>query len=81
MPSATRVEAYYDSETCTVGVYLANAGTSVIVGITNFNTSETLSTVISGSSYSIIPISGDAGCWTITFTLTDGRVFEGSFIL
>ena len=64
----------------TYSVSMSLNGT-LVVGITNFNTSETLSTVISGSSYSIIPISGDAGCWTITFTLTDGRVFEGSFIL
>ena len=81
MPSATRIEAYYDTEACSISVFLNNAGTSVTVGIVNLNTSEAISTVTSGSGYFVIPISGDAGRWTITFTLIDGRVFEGSFIL
>lgn len=53
----------------------------VNVAINNLATNETVSCSIPGQGSSIIPISGDAGFWTITITLDDGRSYMGSFVL
>lgn len=37
--------------------------------------------VDSSNLYATLPFSGDAGEYTITFSLTNGAVYEGSFVL
>ena len=75
------IHAYYDTDFSCVCANLSNAGTSVSVEITNVATNETFDYVIPGSGLSILPISGNAGYWTITFTLPDRSVYGGYFML
>ena len=75
------IEAYYDTDLLCVCAYLSNAGISVSVGIVNQTTNESEEYVISGSGSSALPISGNPGYWTITFTLQSGDVYIGEFIL
>lgn len=75
------IEAYYDTELSCVCVHLANSGTIISVELVNNTTNETACFVIQGSSSSILPISGTAGCWTITLTLIEGTVYFGEFVL
>lgn len=81
MPSAIRIEAFYDEAVSAVCSYLTNAGTSVDVVLSNVDTGETMSCSIPGSGFSVIPISGTSGVWILTYTLYSGKVYEGSFIL
>lgn len=81
VPSAVRVEAEYDDVTGSVLVYLANAGTSVDVAIENLTTGESTGDTVSGSGIAAIPISGTSGTWVITFTLLNGDIYEGEFVL
>ena len=75
------IEAYYDTDLLCVCAYLSNAGISVSVEIVNQTTNETEEYVIPGSGSSALPISGNPGYWTITFTLQSGDVYIGEFIL
>lgn len=81
MPSAVRIEAYYDEALSSVCSFLTNAGTSVAVELSNLDTGETTSCSIPGSGFSATPISGTSGTWILTYTLLDGSVYEGSFVL
>lgn len=81
VPSAVRIDAYYDVELSSVCSFLTNAGTIVSVEISNLDTGETMSCSIPGSGLSVIPISGTTGEWVITYTLPTGSVYEGEFIL
>ena len=80
-PSAIRIEAFYDEAISAVCSYLTNAGTSVVVVLSNLDTGETMSCGIPGSGFSVIPISGTSGTWIITYKLSSGEVYEGTFIL
>ena len=75
------IHAYYDTDLSCVCASLSNAGTSVSVVITNVAINETFDYVIPGSGLSFLPISSDSGFWTITFTLQDGRVYGGNFVI
>lgn len=81
MPSATRIEAYYDEELLSVCSYLSNAGTSVSVEISNLGTGEVFTFTIPGSGFSACLISGTSGTWFITYTLSNGNVYEGTFTI
>ena len=82
MPSAVRIEAYYyDWGISSVCSYLTNAGSSVAVVLSNLDTGETVSCSIPGSGFSDIPISAASGVWVLTYTLSSGKVYEGTFIL
>lgn len=79
--SLTRIDAYYDYDTSCVYVNLSEAGSSVDVSISNTTTGESYALVIPGSGASVLPISGTSGYWTITFTLENGSVYYGYFVL
>lgn len=64
-----------------IDVWLRNAGTSVIVDIGNVTTGASYQYFVSGDGSDSLPISGASGYWTITFTLSDGSIYMGSFIL
>ena len=81
VPSAVQIEAEYDELSGSVFVYLANAGASVDVTIENQSTGETSSNIVSGNGTAMIPFSGTSGTWVITFTLLNGDVYEGEFVL
>lgn len=81
VPSAVRIDAYYDVELSSVCSFLTNAGTEVTMEISNLDTGETVSCSIPGSGFSVIPISGTSGTWILTYTLLSGKVYEGVFIL
>lgn len=80
-PSVVSISAYYDSDNTCIYASLSNAGVSVDVDICNLITGETDSYAVTGNGSSAFPISGNAGIWTITFTLSSGDVYEGSFII
>ena len=75
------IEAYFDTELSYVCASLSNAGASVTVEFINHTTNETADYIIPGSGSSILPISGNAGFWTVTFTLESGDVYYGEFVL
>lgn len=79
--SSTTIEAFLDTEMFTIDVYLRNAGYSVTVDIENTTTGSTYQYSVSGNGYDVLPISSTSGFWTITFTLADGRVYYGEFIM
>ena len=81
VPSAVQIEAEYDEVSGSVFVYLANAGASVDVTIENLTTGESTGDTVSGSGIAAIPISGTSGTWVITFTLLNGDIYEGEFVL
>ena len=80
-PSIISISAYYDSEDACIYTSLSNAGLSVDVEISNYNTAETYLYAIPGTGSSILPISGNAGIWTITYTLSSGDIYEGTFVI
>ncbi len=76
-----RIEAALDTDLYSVYVKLWNAGTSVTVDIENVTAGESYQYFVSGNSSDVLPISGSSGYWTITFTLSDGSVYGGCFII
>jgi hypothetical protein len=81
MPSATRIEASIDTDLCVVDVWLYEAGPYVTVDIVNTSTNDSYQYIVLGSGSDILPISSVPGMWTITFTLADGDVYYGVFVL
>ncbi len=81
MPAAFRIEAWVDTTTSCVAVFLNGAGSSVSILIENNTTGEAFTYTVSGTGTWLLPISGSAGDWEITFTLDSGNVFVGEFIL
>lgn len=81
MPSATIITASYDENTASVCSILSNAGETVEVEFYNLTTSEYYSFEIPGSGLSVMPISGNSGYWTVTFTLLSGAIYDGDFYL
>lgn len=79
--SSTTIEAFLDTEMFTIDVYLRNAGESVTVDIENTTTGSTYQYSVSGNGSDVLPINSTSGFWTITFTLSDGRVYYGEFII
>lgn len=75
------IEASYDTILSCVFVSLSNAGNSVMVEITNSTTGEYEQHYIPGNGSSILPITCNAGVWTISFTLSSGDYYEGSFVI
>lgn len=80
-PSAVRIEASFDSGENVINVWLRNAGTSVTVDIENVSTGASYQYSVSGDGSDVLPISGASGYWTITFTLSDGSVYAGNFMI
>lgn len=79
--SLVSIMAFYDTDLFSVGAYLSNAGAYVDVSIVNQTTNETYNYQISGTGSSVMPISGTPGYWSITFTLSGGDEYMGSFEL
>ena len=64
---------------CLEVIFLENLG-SVSVEIENQTTGEYTQTVVNALAGSMLfPISGTAGLWTITFTLSSGGQYYGTF--
>lgn len=80
-PSTTIIEAYYDSELLSVCVYLSNAGDFVDVNFENLDTGETAYFYVAGTGGAILPISGNAGLWSVAFSLSNGDEYMGEFLL
>lgn len=49
--------------------------------LVNLSTAETVSDQVEGTGLVLIPFSGDAGTYTLTFTLESGMQFYGEFSL
>lgn len=61
--------------------FLSNLG-AVSVEIENETTGEYTHTVVNAvAGPMVFPISGNAGFWTITFTLSNGAVYYGDFVI
>ena len=80
-PYNVRIEAAFDWGYSAVDVRLQNAGTSVTVDIENATTGTSYEYFVSGDGSDSLPISSTPGFWTITFTLSDGSVYVGNFII
>ena len=80
-PRSVEIVAYYNSDVSSVFATLSNAGVSVTVELVNITNEEYYNYEIPGTGLSVLPISGNSGLWTITFTLSDGEVYEGEFNL
>ena len=81
MPSGTIITASYDENTASVCAYLVNAGETVDVEFYNLTTNEYYSFEIPGSGLSVMPISGNSGHWTVSFTLLSGTIYDGTFLI
>lgn len=72
---------FQNSFSTIVVVFLANLG-SVSIQIENSTTGETdVTTVNAIAGPMLLPISGSDGLWRITFILSNGVVYSGSFII
>ena len=80
-PSSTSIIAYYSSDLLSVCATLYNAGDVVDVELYNVTTGAFFDYEIPGSGSSVMPIGGTSGLWTVTFTLSNGDVYEGEFNL
>lgn len=79
-PEQVPIECAFLSTSILV-TYLSNLG-SVTVELENLTTgeySQTLVNALPGSS--VLPFSGTSGTWTITFTLSGGETYYGTFII
>ena len=81
VPSSICIEAYYDNEDGLVDVWLRGAGDEVSVDIVNLTTGAYYQYSVSGNGSDSLYIGTDSGCWTITFTLSNGAVYYGEFIV
>lgn len=79
MPSTTSIVAHYDASLTSVCAYLSNAGDDVEVEFNNLTTGEYYSYEIPGSGLSVMPIGGNPGYWTVSFTLSSGAIYDGEF--
>ena len=78
-PAHVPITCFLEDNSYLVVNFLANLG-SVSVEIANQTTCEynqTTANALAGQM--IFPISGTAGQWSITFTLTDGTIYQGTF--
>lgn len=75
------ITAYYDAGLLSVFANIECEGNNVSVDIQNTSSNESFCYVIPGSGSSVLPISGTSGYWTITFTLENGSVYYGYFVL
>ena len=80
-PSEVPIEAYYDSGTASVCAYLSDAGQTVEVEFYNLTMNEYYSFEIPGNGFSVMPISGNSGYWTVSFTLLSGSIYDGQFLI
>jgi len=80
-PSSTSIVAYYSSDLLSVCASLYNAGDVVEVEFYNYTTGTSLDYEIPGSGPSVMPIGGTSGLWSVTFSLSNGDVYEGEFNL
>ena len=80
-PSSTSSVAYYSSDLLSVCAYLYDAGDVVEVEFYNYTTGTSLDYEIPGSGSSVMPIGGTSGLWSVTFSLSNGDVYEGEFNL
>lgn len=78
-PSSVQIEAYYDDELVSVCSSIQNAGNVVLIELCNHCEDIMSLSEISGSGFSIVPISGISGEWIVTYYLPNGEVYEGSF--
>ena len=81
-PAATQpIQAVYSESLRSVLVNSAISSGDTDVVILNLTTGEEEDYTLTGPGISVLPVSGDAGSWSIRFTLPDGTVLTGSFTL
>ena len=81
-PALVPVGCVYYSADATIAVDFQDNLGYVSVEIENLTTGEYTQTMVNSADGSaIFPISGNAGFWTITFSLSDGTVYYGEFNL
>jgi len=79
--SNAHVDAVFDYGDYTVEVWLRNAGSNVDIEIINTISESIYQYVVPGDWCGKLPIGNSSGNWTILFSLPDGRIFCGSFII
>lgn len=78
-PAQIPITCFLEDDSILLVNFLDNLG-SVSVKIENQTTGEYNQTIVNVLSGQIIfPISGTSGDWSITFTLTDGTIYQGFF--
>ncbi len=79
-PAKIPIEAYYDSFLNGLAITFTRDLGNIEVNVTNHTTGEYLEgTMDAAAGVTMLPISGDEGYYTITFTLSNGKVYEGEF--
>lgn len=82
IPAKKALECYYDSGLCCIIVELCSSVGEVMVDVDNISTGEHIDALIpSNVAYHILSCPGDEGCCIVTFTLSNGRIYSGTFNL
>ena len=75
-------EVSYCSETSSLSVLFLHDIGQVDVSIMNVSSGYSYKYVINGNAgFAFLPIYGDSGYYTITFTFEDGRQYVGEFVV
>ncbi|MCM1502221.1 MAG: DUF3244 domain-containing protein [Bacteroidales bacterium] len=81
-PEKIPIVAYYDSFLNGIAITFTRDLGNIEVNVTNHTTGEYLEgTMNAAAGVTMLPISGDEGYYTLTFTLSGGKVYEGKFEL
>lgn len=82
VPGLIPLDCVYYSNPSTIVVNYHSALGAVSVEIENETTGEYTHTVVNAvAGPMVFPFSGNAGFWTITFSLADGTVYYGEFTI
>lgn len=82
IPAKKVLDCYYDSGLCCIIVELCSPVGKVMVDVDNISTGEHIEALIpSNVAYHILSCPGDEGCCIVTFTLSNGRIYSGTFNL
>lgn len=78
-PDSIRISCVYDTDNSAFVFGIGGSTGSIAVSINNPGTNETYNTVFISSGLFNVPVSGNAGLWTITLSLESGKEYNGEF--
>ncbi len=73
------ISGYVDTATSAVYLFFSSPCGMVNITFSNLSTGDSFGTAVNGMGTVIIPISINAGFWTVTFSLRDNIVYYGEF--
>lgn len=82
IPAKKVLDCYYDSGLCCIIIEFFSPVGEVAVDVDNVSTGEHVDALIqSNTGCQILPCPGNEGSCTVTFTLSNGRIYFGTFNL